>query len=387
VADSHSSQFSKLTADRIVAPQRVLIRGVNWLGDAVMSTPALMRLRERFPEAHMATLCAAKLKDLWIGHPAINEIIDFAPDEGVLSVSRKLRERSFDLVVVLPNSPRSALEVWLAGIPRRIGLARSWRNWFLTEAVPPRPGAVTMRKRTEAEVRSLVAQSSEAGFRFAQPGDEHQLFDLLHLVAALGADKRPLAPMIAVSDSEISALRQRFPVPEGKVIVGLNAGAEYGPAKRWPIENFIAVARAVQKDANAAILIFGGKGDMALAEKIESAIRSSDSLVHNLAGRTNLRELCAGLKLCHVVVTNDTGPMHVAAALGTPVVVPFGSTSPELTGPGSPGETRHVLLKSTALCSPCFLRECPIDFRCMKGIGVEAVMEGVLKAVRSRSCR
>ena len=115
------------------------MRGVNWLGDAVMTTPALLRLRERFPKAHIALLTPEKLRDLWLHHPAVNEVISSAPGEGVFSVSRKLRAGNFDLALVLPNSPRSALEVWLAGIPQRIGYARPWRNWFLTQAVPPAP--------------------------------------------------------------------------------------------------------------------------------------------------------------------------------------------------------------------------------------------------------
>ena len=122
-----------------------------------------------------------------------------------------------------------------------------------------------------------------------------------------------------------------------------------------------------------------------LAEQIESAIRNPQSAILNLAGQTSLRELMALLKLCRVLLTNDTGPMHVAAALGTPVVVPFGSTSPELTGPGLPGDPRHRLLKSDAPCSPCFLRECPIDFRCMNGISVERVVEAVLSRNAGRA--
>ena len=121
---------------------------------------------------------------------------------------------------------------------------------------------------------------------------------------------------------------------------------------------------------------------MAIASRIASAIASPPLAIWNLAGKTSLRELMALLKLCRVLLTNDSGPMHVAAALGTPVVVPFGSTSPELTGPGLPGDARHRLLKSDAPCAPCFLRECPIDFRCLNGITVERVVEAVLQAIR-----
>jgi heptosyltransferase-2 len=126
---------------------------------------------------------------------------------------------------------------------------------------------------------------------------------------------------------------------------------------------------------------FGGKGDVAIANQIESAMASPPSAIWNLAGKTGLRELMALLKICRVLLTNDSGPMHMAAALGTPVVVPFGSTSPELTGPGLPGDAWHRLLKSDAPCSPCFLRECPIDFRCLNGISVKRVVEAVLSLV------
>jgi len=116
----------------ILHPRRILVRGTNWLGDAVMTTPALLRLREKFPAAHVALSTPEKLRELWAGHPAINETIPFAPGESVFAVAKKLRAGKFDLVLVLPNSPRSAIETWLAGIPQRIGYARPWRNFFLT---------------------------------------------------------------------------------------------------------------------------------------------------------------------------------------------------------------------------------------------------------------
>jgi heptosyltransferase-2 len=164
---------------------------------------------------------------------------------------------------------------------------------------------------------------------------------------------------------------------------GLNPGAEYGPAKRWPRERFVAAAVELQRRTNCHWWIFGGKTDEPLASGIAAEIVATKSgppeSVRCLAGQTSLRELCAALKACDLVLTNDTGPMHVAAAVGTPVVVPFGSTSPELTGPGLPGDPRHRLVKSSTPCSPCFRRECPIDFRCMNGISVQSVVEAAMK--------
>jgi len=373
---------------------RILVRGTNWLGDAVMTTPALMRLREKFPDAHIALLTPEKLGDLWTNHPAISETISFAPDENVFSIGKKLHAGNFDLALVLPNSPRSALEVWLSGTPQRIGYAQPWRNWFLTQTVASRPGAMKMRKRSVGEIKRLIAANNRsagvspasenkfAGGTPALPSSVHQIHEYLHLVAVLGANPEPMPPQLVVTPDEIEAVKKKFGLDEIKrPLFGLNPGAEYGPAKRWPVEKFIAAAREIQNRTNCTWLTFGGKADAAVANRIESAIPTPSSAILNLAGKTSLRELMALLKICRVLLTNDSGPMHVAAALGTPVVVPFGSTSPELTGPGLPGDARHRLLKSDAPCSPCFLRECPIDFRCLNGIGVKRVVEAVLSVV------
>jgi heptosyltransferase-2 len=361
-------------------PRRLLVRGTNWLGDAVMTTPALLRLREKFPDTHLTLLTPEKLGDLWLHHPVVNETVSFASGENIFSVAKKLRAGKFDLALVLPNSPRSALEVFLAGIPQRVGYARPWRNFFLTQTVAPRAEAVQMRKRSVAEIQQLIAQPPIAN---RQPPTAnplaHQIHEYLHLAAALGANPEPLAPQLTVTPEEIAAARKKFGLNQiTGLIFGLNPGAEYGPAKRWPVEKFIAAAQEIQQRTNCTWLLFGGKSDQAITAPIQSAIGNRQSAI-NLAGQTSLRELMALLKLCRVLLTNDTGPMHVAAALGTSVVVPFGSTSPALTGPGLPGDPRQRLLTSDAPCAPCFLRECPIDFRCLNGLGVDCVVEAVLE--------
>jgi len=358
---------------------RILVRGVNWLGDAIMTTPALLRLREKYPDARITLLTPEKLRELWLNHPAINEIISFAPDENIFSIAKKLRAGKFDLALVLPNSPRSAIEVFLAGIPKRIGHARPWRNFFLTQTVAPRAEVIKMRKRSFAEIQKLVAEDAE--FKIQNPEvskSAHQAFEYLHLAAALGANPELLPPKLFVTPEEVGVTREKFGLDEiSNPIFGLNAGAEYGPAKRWPVEKFIAAAKEIQQRTNCVWILFGGENDLEITSQIESALGGSKAF--NLAGKTSLRELMSLLKFCRVFLTNDTGPMHVAAALGVPVVVIFGSTSPELTGPISSNEIRHQILKSNAPCSPCFLRECPIDFRCMNGIGVERVVEAVLR--------
>ena len=156
----------------IPPPRRILVRGVNWLGDAVMTTPALLRLREKFPGAHIALLTPAKLRELWLNQPTVDEIIPFASGEGVWSIGGKLRAGKYDLALVLPNSPRSALEVFLAGIPQRIGYQRPWRNLLLTQAIAPRIGVVKMQKRSPAAIHDLIRKPKP---QITPPASSHQI--------------------------------------------------------------------------------------------------------------------------------------------------------------------------------------------------------------------
>ena len=358
---------------------RILVRGVNWLGDAVMTTPALQRLREALPDAHITLLTHQKLAELWQHHPSLNAVLTFSSGEGPWSVARRLRVGNFQTALVLPNSHRSALEVWLARVPQRIGCARRWRNWLLTQTVAARQDHVEMRKRPVSEINRLVRSPATDAHA---PPRAHYIHEYLHLVASLGASPEPLPPLLAIAPEELKVAAAKFrlenELSNGRPLFGLSPGAEYGPAKRWPLERFIAVAQGIHQRTSCLWLILGGHSDVPAANAIHSALRTPHSALP-LAGQTSLRQLMALLKLCRVLLTNDSGPMHVAAALGTPVVVPFGSTSPELTGPGLPGDPRHQLLKSAAPCSPCFRRACPIDFRCMTGIRVERVVEAVLQ--------
>ena len=360
-------------------PLRIIVRGVNWLGDAVMTTPALRRLRERFPSAHITLLSPAKLGGLWKGHPDLDDLMVFEPGHGFWSISRRLRAGRFDVALIFPNSPRSALECLLAGVPRRVGRRWPWRSWMLTDPIPAPAHAVPMRKRPVQEIRSRVAlvpavQDPEPDLR------AHQMHHYLDLAAALGADPSPLAPRLAISGAEVETVRRKLGFHPGSAWLGVNAGAEYGPAKRWPADRFAAVADAIRREFDCGIALFGGLGDVALASELAEQLRTAAPTLRILAGKTSLRELLAALRCCRVLLTNDTGPMHVAAALSIPVVVPFGSTSPILTGPGLPGDPRHRLIRSTAPCAPCFLRNCPIDLRCLRDITVDRVVAEVRRA-------
>jgi heptosyltransferase II len=299
--------------------------------------------------------------------------------------------------VLLPNSPRSAIELWLGRVPRRVGIARSWRRWWLTETIAPASDETRMRKLSAATIRRYLRQPP-ASRHFRPAPAAHQIHHYLHLVAALGANPEPVSPLIQVTANEIDAARTRFGLgPLSEPWLAMNAGAAYGSAKRWPVERFIETAIELQRHGHGRWMILGGPGDVELAKRIAEGIRRGLPPVGangnpfppplSLAGRTTLRELAAVLTQSKVLLTNDSGPMHLAAAVGIPVVVPFGSTSPELTGPNLPGAGRHRVLRSNVPCSPCFRRDCPIDLRCMRTIPVMSVvraLEGILDETASR---
>jgi heptosyltransferase-2 len=362
------------------AAERIFVRGVNWLGDAVMSTPALQRLREAKPAAHITLLTAEKLADLWRGHPSIDEVMTFRND-ALFRTAQRLRAENFNAGLAFPNSFRSAFEMFFAGIPVRVGYARGARGIFLTHRLSPRAGAVRMHKRSRAEILKRIEHNAP---RETFSASAHHAHDYLQLVAALGANPAPLRSLLHINDAEIAAARARFRIEPGTHWIALNPGAEYGPAKRWPVERFIEAAVKTHHALPCAWAIVGGAGDRELAERAVAGIREQIPQAHirNLAGETTLRELCAVLKSCALLLTNDTGPMHVAAALGTSVVVPFGSTSPEMTGPGVTNGTLHQVLIGGVPCAPCFRRECPIDFRCMKAISVEQVVTAVARVLQ-----
>ena len=354
---------------------RILVRGTNWIGDAVMTMPAVQRLRELAPHAHIVLLCPEKLHDLWRHNPHINEIIPFgrksANDTGAGKPAiNDLRRRKFDVAVIFPNSFRSAWECQRARIPHRIGFPGHGRRFLLTDVVPQSPS-----ERAAYETRSVAGKKFTVKvFRSTR----HQSQHYLDIIARLGGNPEPVPPRIWIAQEEMIAINKFLRVA-GPPVIAINAGAEYGSAKRWPPERFAETALKVSKRADCRWLIVGGPNDALIAATIEQILRDArldKNTVINIAGKTTLLELCALLKFSKLLLTNDTGPMHIAAALGTPIVSIWGSTSPELTGPLS---SRSSIIRQPVECSPCFLRECPIDFRCMNRIQVDEVVHAVLQ--------
>ena len=339
---------------------RILIRATNWVGDSVMTMPAVQRLREWAPAAHIALQCPQKLSDLWRHNPHLNEILTDAAD---------LRTGRFDLAVIFPNSFRSAWECWQAGIPRRVSFAGHWRRGLLTDIV-----AEPVNERPTYRPITVGGQTFKTKHF---PVIRHQIHHYLDLVGELGGSREPVSPRIWLAQGEPVA-RAKFQLQSGQPSIGIHAGAEFGPARCWLPDRFAEVAARVIETTGGCCLLFGGAGEIKAVAAIEAMLRQrlpDSSQIINVAGQTTLLELCELIQSCRVLLTNDTGPMHLAGALGTPVVVTTGSTSAQQTGPLDP---RSCVLNAGVECSPCFLRECPIDFRCMNRITVEQVTDAVL---------
>ncbi len=308
-------------------PFRILIRASNWLGDSVISIPAVRALKRGRPDAHITVLVPAKIAAVWRLVSEVDEVL--SPGVMSLGAVRKLlsRQLPFDVGVVFPNSLRSALELWLGGVPRRVGYSGHQRRWLLQQVVTP------------------------PARRGPPP---HQVEHYLEIARSLGVD--------AVAD-EISVATPS-PMVSSSARFGLCPGAEYGPAKRWLPERFAETAAAL----GGHWVLFGTAKDEAVGAEIAASLGERCT---NLIGRTTLEELIEELRQCALLLTNDTGTMHLATLLGVPVVSVFGSTEPSLTGPL--GQSSMVV-RHQVECSPCFLRECPLDFRCMKAVSVEEVV-------------
>lgn len=328
---------------RQLTPLRVVVRSSNWLGDAVMNVPAVQAVKKGRPDVHLTVLAPAKLADVWREVPEVDEVLVIGPRESIFSVAGRLRRGRFDAAIILPNSLRTALEVFLAGVPRRAGFAGHRRRWLLNQVAKG-------RKKRRSQPHTL------------RP--EHHAKNYLRLVQEFGAGEPPVWP-----DSRSLAPSNQPPV------LGLCPGAEYGPAKRWPVEKYRAVMEKISAATDAEWRIFGVAKDRPLAAIL---CENFPGRVVDRTGQTTLRELLEELREVRLLVTNDTGTMHLAALLGTPTVAIFGSTEPSLTGPLGEG---HVVLRHQVECSPCFLRECPLDFRCMEGVTVDAVVEAIRRLV------
>jgi heptosyltransferase II len=330
---------------RDLKPFRILIRSSKWLGDAVMSVPAVRAIKAGRPDAHITIAAPSKIASMWKLVPEVSEIVPL-PNKSLLATVRSIRRQSrFDVAILFPNSLRVALEIWLSEIPRRVGYRGHFRSWLLNQIICERETPVPI---------------------------EHQANRYLRIVRELGAN---------VPDNWRDALSRVPRTSDGSKIVSpanarvkmaLSPGAEYGPAKRWLPERFAEVAAAVSAKLSVQWILFGTPKDITVGETIARALH--DSCVNRI-GQTTLEQLIDELRKCRLLLTNDTGTMHLASLLGVPTVAIFGSTDPRLTGPLGDW---HIIVRHQVECTPCFLRKCPIDFRCMKAVGVDEVTDAVL---------
>jgi heptosyltransferase-2 len=331
-------------------PFRILIRSTNWLGDAVMTIPAVQAIANGRPDAQVTMLTPAKLAGLWEQVPGVGAVLAIEPEHSVFDVAKRVRLAGpFDAAVVWPNSLRSALEVWLAGVPRRIGYAGHRRRYLLNQLV----------REPRLPVRG-------------QRKPPHQSLRYAHLAAEIGAGSVPRFGQ-PPGGGPAKAPRERGAWAR----IGLCPGAEFGPAKRWLPGRFADAAQRAGRELACEWVLFGVDKDRELGAVIEKAFGGG---CENLIGKTTLAELIAQLRRCDLVLTNDTGTMHLAAWLGVPVAAIFGSTDPDLTGPLAPPE-RVRILRHQVVCSPCFLAECPLDMRCMQVVTPQEAAEAMLELI------
>jgi len=339
-------------------PEKILVRATNWVGDVVMATPALAAIRDNFKDARISVLIRPPLQELLEGDPAVDEFILYDKKEGysgpagIARLAKELRGRKFDRAILLQNAFEAALIAFLSKIPVRMGYNTDGRGILLTKGIK-------------------IAEETRR---------KHQVYYYLDLLNALGFKTKATAlPKLYLNkeDSDYAArVLKEHGIRHGDTIVGINPGAQYGIAKKWYPERFGQVADRLSKDIDAKILIFGGPGDVMTAKTVEASMHTP---AVNLCGKTGIRGLMALTKKLGLFITNDTGPMHVSAALGTPTLAVFGSTDHITTGPSGPNgkNAKSVrVVRDPIFCSPCLKRKCPLkSYRCMEQVTAEQVLK------------
>jgi heptosyltransferase-2 len=339
---------------------KLLIRATNWVGDAIMALPALQAVRKRFPQAEIAILALPYVADIYRGQGVADELIGYdrkgqhAGIQGKEQLAAELKAKKFGSALLLQNAFDAAWIAWRAGIPERIGYDRDARGLLLTKAIRvPRAGEIPA----------------------------HEKFYYLELVKRAGwIDALPDVSEISLAVTDEQALRaeqklQSFGARRGAMRVAVGAGASYGSAKCWPPERFAVAINCLMNQRKAEIILFGTLSEAAVSAAIQAGL---DQGVLDLTGKTEIAELPALLSRCSVFLGNDSGAMHVAAAVGLPVVAVFGPTDPCGTAPVT---ARCTIVQEQPYCSPCFLRKCPTDHRCMTAIAPQRVSDGVLRAL------
>lgn len=329
-------------------PKNIIVRMPNWLGDLVMATPILSDLHHHWPEAKITACCQGAVGSVIQEDPHVNEFIYFKRSKEKKQQDQKeflssLKQGQYDLGVLLTNSFSSAWWFWRGEVKNRIGYATHWRRCLLNHPIPFSPNRNT----------------------------QHLVITYKQLLEPLGLSLSSTPPKLYLTQQEketAQAWLKSAGIQANDIIIGINPGAAYGSAKCWLPERFKLITQKLLQNPRIKVLFFGDKAGASLVTEICQGFPQS---VINLAGKTSIRELMAFIQACHLFLTNDSGPMHMASALGTPLLALFGSTNSTTTGPYQGGKIIHKHVP----CSPCYRRECPIDFRCMTRIEVSEVYQ------------
>ncbi len=339
-------------------PKNILVRMPNWIGDLVMATPILTDLRRAYPEARITAMCRSPICEILKGDPEIDELFcfrkasRFGRRNDKRNLVEKIKKGEYDLGILLTHSFSSVWWFWLGHVKYRIGYESNGRKLFLTHSLP---------------FPATIQQ-------------QHLVVTYKTLLAPLGIPLSDTAPRLFIAPEETREARSlflRLGIPQDATVVGINPGATYGSAKCWLPERFREVTKQLIEDKNLYVVYFG---DQACAPLVKEICEGLPSQVINLAGHTTIRELASLISICDVLLTNDSGPMHIADAVGTPLIALFGSTSDVVTGPYRQTGVIHKHVE----CSPCYQRACPIDFRCMKRIEADEVYRAVRNSIDSK---
>ena len=333
---------------------KILIRGTNWIGDAILTLPAVAAIRATYPLAHIAVLVKPWVADIYELFSAVDEIIiyenKFDTPAGVFRLARMLKGKKFNAAILLQNAIEAAIIAFAARIPLRAGYDSDARGFLLTHRV----------HRTE-EIRKV-----------------HQIDYYLEMVKALGCvsvdREMHLETKIRLLDAQ-DILRKFIPETK-KTIIGIAPGATYGPAKRWFPDRFAAVMDKLDEEFSTQGIILGGKSDWEVAQEVQKLARTK---LINLAGETTLREAIYLISQCRLFISNDSGLMHIAGALNILTIALFGSTNPATTAPAG---NKSTIVRREVSCSPCLKETCPTDFRCMRLISVEDVFKAAQNLMR-----
>lgn len=334
--------------------QRLLVRSTNWLGDAIMSIPALREIRRVHPRWHITILALPWVADLYEGEPFCDEVFRYQREglhrglAGRERLARVLRSRGFDRAILLQNAFDAAWLTWRARIPERIGYDRDSRRILLTRPISrPLPGHVPAHER----------------FYYLE------LLRRARLIDSIPEDDRARFGRVAELRRRGRSEWRRRGLPEGPWI-GVSPGAAFGSAKRWFPERFAGAARVLAQEAGSCVAVFGSSSEAGIAEEVA---RLTGGRSCSLAGKTTLSEYLELASTCSLYLTNDSGSMHAAAALDIPTVAVFGATDPDATGPAAPWAR---IVREPVECSPCLLRECPLEGHpCMTGVSAEYVAD------------